>query len=305
MLIGAIEAGGTKMVCAVAEADCANTAKQEDNKGTCAQAKILDRISIPTTTPKETLAEIITYFKKWDIKALGIGCFGPVDLNKKSSTYGYITKTPKLEWADCNIVGILKDALQVPVGFDTDVNGAILGEVTWGAARDCSTAIYITIGTGVGVGVYCNGALLHGLVHPEGGHILLRKHPEDNYKGRCPFHATCVEGLASGPAIEERWGKKAHLLTDREEVWEMEAYYIAQAITDYIVTYSPEKIILWGGVMHVEQLFPIVRGKVKEMLAGYVHHPMVEEQMDQYIVPPALGEDPGILGAVRLGMLEL
>lgn len=301
MLIGGIEAGGTKMVCAVAEvADQGNTEKV----GAVGEVKILDRISLPTGQPKETIAEMIDYFKKWDIEALGIGCFGPVDLNRKSATYGYITKTPKLAWADCDIVGAFKEALQIPVGFDTDVNGAILGEVTWGAAKGCESAIYITIGTGVGVGVYCNGSLLHGLVHPEGGHMLLSKHPEDSYKGRCPFHANCVEGLAAGPAIEERWGKKGYELSDCAEVWELEAYYIAQAITNYIVTYSPEKIILWGGVMHQEHLFDMVRTRVKEMLGGYVHHPMVEDQIENYIIPPALGENPGILGAIRLGMLE-
>ncbi len=202
-------------------------------------------------------------------------------------------------------MGYFKNALKVPVGFDTDVNGAILGEVTWGAAKGCDCAIYITVGTGVGVGVYSNGRLLHGLVHPEAGHILLARHPEDNYKGRCPFHPNCMEGLASGPAIGERWGKPAAELADCDKVWEMEAYYIAQAVADYIVTYSPQKIILWGGVMHQEQLFPMVRSRVRELLNGYVHHEMLGEKIDEYIIPPALGEDPGILGAVRLGMLEL
>lgn len=294
MLIGGIEAGGTKMVCAVAEIE---------KDGAC--AKIIDRISLPTRQPGETLTEMIDYFKKWEIKALGIGCFGPVDLNRNSETYGHITKTPKPGWENCNIAGIFRDALQVPVGFDTDVNGAVLGEVTWGAAQGCDNAIYITVGTGVGVGVYSNGALLHGLVHPEAGHMLLQKHPNDTYQGRCPFHPNCVESLASGPAIEERWGKKAMELADCPEVWEMEAYYIAQAVTNYIVTYSPQKIILWGGVMHQEQLFDMIRTKVKEMLHGYIHHEMVEEKIEQYIIAPALGENPGILGAIRLGALEL
>ena len=172
-----------------------------------------------------TLTEIIDYFKKREIEALGIGCFGPVDLDRDSDMYGHITKTPKQGWENCDMVGVFREALQVPVGFDTDVNGAVLGEVTWGAAQGCGNAIYITIGTGVGVGVYSNGALLHGLVHPEAGHMLLQKHPKDTYKGRCPYHPNCVESLASGPAIEERWGKKAAELADRSEVWEMEAYY--------------------------------------------------------------------------------
>lgn len=286
MLIGGIEAGGTKMVCAVG-----------DENGV-----IKDRTSFPTRQPEETFADMIAYYRNWDIQALGIGCFGPVDLNRQSRTYGYITKTPKPGWGNCDIVGAFKDALGVPVGFDTDVNGAVLGEVTWGAAKGLDSAIYITIGTGVGVGVYVNGGLLHGLVHPEGGHILLIRHPKDTYEGKCPFHKNCVEGLAAGPSIEARWGKKAAELADRDEVWEMEAYYIAQAITDYIFSYSPQKIILWGGVMHQEKLFGMVRKEVLNLLNGYVAHEMITEHIDQYIVPPALGEDPGIMGAIKLGL---
>lgn len=286
MLIGGIEAGGTKMVCAVG-----------DENGV-----VKDRTSFPTRQPEETFADMIAYYRNWDIQALGIGCFGPVDLNRQSRTYGYITKTPKPGWGNCDIVGAFKDALGVPVGFDTDVNGAVLGEVTWGAAKGLDSAIYITIGTGVGVGVYVNGGLLHGLVHPEGGHILLIRHPKDTYEGKCPFHKNCVEGLAAGPSIEARWGKKAAELADRDEVWEMEAYYIAQAITDYIFSYSPQKIILWGGVMHQEKLFGMVRKEVLNLLNGYVAHEMITEHIDQYIVPPALGEDPGIMGAIKLGL---
>ncbi|MCI9231055.1 MAG: ROK family protein [Lachnospiraceae bacterium] len=286
MLIGGIEAGGTKMVCAVG-----------DENGV-----IKDRTSFPTRQPEETFADMIAYYRNWDIQALGIGCFGPLDLNRQSRTYGYITKTPKPGWGNCDIVGAFKDALGVPVGFDTDVNGAVLGEVTWGAAKGLDSAIYITIGTGVGVGVYVNGGLLHGLVHPEGGHILLIRHPKDTYEGKCPFHKNCVEGLAAGPSIEARWGKKAAELADRDEVWEMEAYYIAQAITDYIFSYSPQKIILWGGVMHQEKLFGMVRKEVLNLLNGYVAHEMITEHIDQYIVPPALGEDPGIMGAIKLGL---
>ena len=286
MLIGGIEAGGTKMVCAVG-----------DENGV-----IKDRTSFPTRQPEETFADMIAYYRNWDIQALGIGCFGPLDLNRQSRTYGYITKTPMPGWGNCDIVGAFKDALGVPVGFDTDVNGAVLGEVTWGAAKGLDSAIYITIGTGVGVGVYVNGGLLHGLVHPEGGHILLIRHPKDTYEGKCPFHKNCVEGLAAGPSIEARWGKKAAELADRDEVWEMEAYYIAQAITDYILSYSPQKIILWGGVMHQEKLFGMVRKEVLNLLNGYVAHEMITEHIDQYIVPPALGEDPGIMGAIKLGL---
>ncbi len=289
MLIGGIEAGGTKMICAVG-----------DENGT-----ILDRKSYPTRQPRETFGELISYFKGWDIKALGIGCFGPLDLNRQPETYGYITRTPKQGWENCNVVGTFQDALGVPVGFDTDVNGAVLGEVTWGAAQGVESAIYVTVGTGVGVGVYINGGLLHGLVHPEAGHILLMRHPEDHYKGRCPYHGNCMESLASGPAVEERWGQKGHLLADRDEVWELEAYYIGQAVADYILTYSPQKVILWGGIMHQEKLFGMVRKEVVKFLNGYVSHKMLQESIDDYIVAPALGEDPGIKGAIRLGVLAL
>ena len=165
------------------------------------------------------------------------------------------------------------------------------------------SAIYITIGTGVGVGVYANGGLLHGLIHPEGGHMLLAKHPKDTYKGKCPFHENCVEGLASGPAIEARWGKKGIELAGRDEVWELEAYYIAQAVTNYILAYSPQKVILWGGVMHQEQLFGMVRKEVQRLLNGYVaHETITTDKIADYIVPPALGEDPGIMGAIKLGI---
>lgn len=298
MLIGGIEAGGTKMVCAVGEVI------QGTGKG-AEQVRILDRISIPTRQPEETIGEMISYLKKWEIDALGIGSFGPLDLNRNSATYGYITSTPKKGWENCDMVGTFEKAFQVPVGFDTDVNGAILGEVLWGAAKGCDTAVYITIGTGVGVGVYCNGGLLHGLTHPEAGHILLAKHPEDSYKGSCPFHANCVESLASGPSITGRYGLPAAELFDRTEVWELESYYIAQAITNYILTYSPQKIILWGGVMHQSQLFGLVRKKVQEMLGGYVQNPMIHEKIEEYIIPPALGENPGIMGAFGLGLREL
>lgn len=288
-MLAGIEAGGTKMVCAVSDAEL-------NLKGSAV---------FPTTTPQETIAEMINYFRKFDIDAVGIGSFGPIDLNPKSPTYGYITKTPKTGWSDFDFVGVFKKAFGVPVGFDTDVNAAILGEVYKGAAYGCNNAIYITIGTGVGVGVYCNGGLVHGLVHPEAGHILLNRHPEDSFEGSCPFHKNCVEGMASGPAIEKRWGKSPKLLIENDKVWELEAYYIAQAVASYILTYSPEKVILWGGVMHQDKLFDMVRSNVKEILNGYVHSEMVASKIDQYIVKPALGEKPGITGALCLARIAL
>ena len=286
MLIGGIEAGGTKMVCAVG-----------DESG-----KVMDRVSFPTRQPEETFRDLIDYFKGRDIQALGVGCFGPLDLNKNSKTYGYITKTPKKGWEYCDVVGTLKNALNVPVGFDTDVNGAVLGEVTWGAAKGAESAIYIPVGPGGGGGVYVNGGLLHGLVHPEAGHMLLGRHPEDEYVSCCPYHKNCMEGLASGSAVSGRWGKKGVELADRDEVWELEAFYIGQAIANYVLAYSPQKIILWGGVMHQEKLFDMVRREAKNMLNGYIPHDMILNSMEEYIVPPALGEDPGIMGAIKLGL---
>lgn len=286
MLVGGIEAGGTKMVCAVG-----------DENG-----RVMDRVSFSTRQPEETFKDLIDYFKGRDIQALGVGCFGPLDLNKESRTYGYITKTPKKGWEYCDVVGTLKKALEVPVGFDTDVNGAVLGEVTWGAAKGAESAIYITVGTGVGVGVYINGGLLHGLVHPEAGHMLLMRRPGDEYESCCPYHKNCMEGLASGSAVSGRWGKKGAELADRDEVWELEAFYIGQAIANYVLAYSPQKIILWGGVMHQERLFDMVRTQARDMLNGYIPHDMILEHMDEYIVPPALGEDPGIMGAIKLGL---
>ena len=288
MRLGALEAGGTKMVCAIGNE----------------LGEIFERVSIPTETPEITMPKPIAYFKDKEIEALGIGCFGPIDLNRKSETYGYITTTPKLKWANYNIVGAFKEALGVPVGFDTDVNGSALGEATWGITKGLENSVYFTIGTGVGAGIISNGRLLHGMLHPEGGHVLLAKHPEDTYAGKCPYHRNCLEGLAAGPAIEERWGKKGIELADRKEVWEMEAFYIGQAIVDYIVILSPQRIILGGGVMHQEHMMPLVREEVKRQLNGYIQTKELED-LDSYIVLPSLNDNQGIMGALKLAMDEL
>ena len=283
MRLGALEAGGTKMVCAIG-----------DENG-----NIFEQVSIPTTTPEETMPKLISYFKDKEIEALGIGCFGPIDPDPRSKTYGYITSTPKLAWADYNIVGAFKEALGCPVGFDTDVNGSVLGEVTFGQAKDKNCVIYITIGTGIGAGIYIEGKLLHGMLHPEAGHVLMHRRNDDSYEGKCPYHKTCFEGLAAGPAIEERWGSKAFELKDRDEVWDLEAYYIAQALSNYILTLSPQMIILGGGVMHQEQLFPLIRKYVAEMLNGYIKTEELEN-IESYIVPASLNDDQGIMGCLEL-----
>jgi fructokinase len=285
MLYGALEAGGTKMVCAIG-----------DENG-----KIYEQVSIPTLTPDETMPKIIEYFKNKDIKAIGIACFGPIDLNKSSETYGYITSTPKTAWKNFDIVGCVKDALNIPVGFDTDVNGSLLGEITWGCAKGLTDAIYLTIGTGIGGGVMTNGKLLHGMLHPELGHIIIAKSQSDKGECVCPYHDSCFEGLAAGPSIEKRWGSKAKDLADRQEVWELEADYIGTALVNFCMTLSPQKIILGGGVMHQMQLFPLIREVFKEKMAGYINTKTLEN-LDEYIVPASLNDDQGIMGAVKLAI---
>jgi fructokinase len=284
MVIGAIEAGGTKFVCGLGNED----------------GVISERISIPTTTPEETMAEVVSFFKDKGIEALGVGSFGPVDLEQSSATYGFITSTPKPHWAQFDLVGELKKYFDVPIGFDTDVNAAALGESLWGAAAGLDSCLYMTVGTGIGVGALVEGKLIHGLTHPEMGHIMVRRHGDDTYVGRCPYHGDCLEGLAAGPAIEERWGKKGIELKESPEVWEMEAHYLAQAIANYILILSPKKVIVGGGVMKQDQLFPLVRGKVKEILGGYVQSGQILEDIDEYIVPPGLGDNAGLAGALGL-----
>lgn len=288
MRLGALEAGGTKMVCAIGNEN----------------GEIFEQISIPTETPEVTIPKMIEYFKDKKIEALGIGSFGPVDLDRNSPTYGYITSTPKLAWTNCDLVGAFKKVLQIPVGFDTDVNGSALGEATWGALKGLDSGLYITIGTGVGVGILSGGKLLHNMLHPEAGHILLVKDEKDHFEGACPFHKNCLEGLAAGPAIEARYGAPAVQLQEREDVWELEAYYIAQALVSYILTVSPRKIILGGGVMHQKQLFPLIRSKTKELLNDYIKTKELED-WDSYIVPAQLGGDQGIMGCLQLAVLEL
>ena len=285
-LFGALEAGGTKMVCAIGDGN----------------GNILERVSIPTLTPAETMPAMIEFFKGKGISALGIGCFGPVDLDKKSPTYGYITSTPKLAWTNYPIVAEFEKALGIPVGFDTDVNAAALGEATWGCTKELDNSIYITVGTGIGVGVIIDKKPYHGMLHPEGGHIFLARHPQDPMeRGVCPYHELCLEGLASGPSIQARWGKPGVELADRKEVWELEAYYLAQAICSYIMILSPERIIVGGGVAHQEQMMPLIRKEVLRQMGGYIAAKGMQD-LDNYIVLPSLNDNQGILGALKLAM---
>ena len=286
-LYGAIEAGGTKFVCAVGTSPSDLTA----------------RARVPTTSPQATLAECLEFFRSQPkIAALGVGCFGPVELHRSAPHYGHVTTTPKPGWGNVDIVGPLRDALSVPIGFDTDVNAAVLGESRWGAAQNLETAIYITIGTGIGGGALLGGQLAHGLVHPEMGHLLLPREPDDlAFAGHCSFHGgRCWEGLASGPALERRWGKPAETLPPEHPAWDLEARYIASALTSLVLVLSPERLILGGGVMQQDALFPLVRHHLKHSLAGYVQAAQLDEGLDQYVVPPLLGTKSGIAGALAL-----
>lgn len=289
-LWGGIEAGGTKFVCAVGTGP-------ED---------IREEVRFPTTSPAECIEKSIAFFRPYreqgELGAIGIACFGPLDPDPASPTFGYITTTPKPGWGNVDIAGPIRKALGVPVGFDTDVNGAALGEGAWGAARGLDTFVYITIGTGIGGGAMVNGTLVHGLLHPEMGHVFVpHDRARDPFEGGCPYHGDCLEGLAAGPTIEKRCGQRAETLPADHPVWDLEAEYLAYGLIPQIYILSPQRIIMGGGVMEQAHLFPRVRRRVREILNGYVQAPAIQEDIDNYIVPPALGNRAGVLGAIALG----
>lgn len=290
MRLGALEAGGTKMVLSIGDE----------------QGNVFERQSFPTKTPEETMPELIEYFKDKSIEALGIGSFGPLDLNTASKTYGYVTTTPKLSWQNYPLMPAMRDALKIPVGIDTDVNAACLAETRLGAGKGLANCLYVTVGTGIGAGVVVNGQLLHGLVHPEWGHILLRPHPEDPVvRGVCPFHDGCLEGLASGPSFDARWGMSAKELPDDHIGWKIEAYYLAQLCVTAVLALSSEHIVLGGGVMQRAHLFPMVREETVRLLSGYIAHDKILHHIDEFITPPGLGINSGVAGALLLAASAL
>ncbi len=288
-MLGTVEAGGTKFVCGVGNET----------------GEIIERISIPTTIPAETMGKVFSFFRDRSVEAIGIGCFGPLDLDLNSPTYGSITSTPKTAWRMFNILKEMQREFPIPVIIDTDVNAAVLAEHRWGAGKDVSHCLYLTVGTGIGGGAVVDGKVVHGLLHPEMGHILVKRHPKDTFSGNCPSHGDCLEGMASGPAIEKRWGSKGTDLFLAHPAWELEAYYLAQALVNYIYILSPQRLILGGGVMKQSQLFPLIRKNVLEMLHGYIDKEEILHSIDRYIVPPALGDNAGLCGGLVLAMSGL
>jgi len=288
-LYGGIEAGGTKFVAAVGSGP----------------ENIIAKTQFPTTTPRETIGKAIEFFRnaalKTPLAGIGIASFGPLDLDKKSPTYGYITTTPKPGWANTDLVKPFQEAFKVPVAIDTDVNGAALGECKWGAAQGLDTFIYLTIGTGIGGGGMINGKLMHGLTHPEMGHILIPHDlAKDPFPGCCPYHKDCFEGLASGTAVWKRWGMPPEKLPPAHKAWELEAGYIAAGVMNLVLTISPKKIILGGGIMKTPGLMESVRVKVQYLLNNYVNSSAIRDNIRDYIAAPGLEDMAGVLGAIAL-----
>ncbi len=288
-LWGGVEAGGTKFVCAVGTGP-------DDLR---AEARFA------TTDPGETLGRTVEFFRAatrehGELAGLGVACFGPVDLDPESATWGHVTTTPKPGWAGADVAGTLGRELGVPVAFDTDVNGAALGEQRWGAARGLDTLVYVTVGTGIGGGGLVAGAPMHGLLHPEMGHLVVPRHPDDAFAGVCPFHGDCLEGLASGPALEARAGARGETLADDHPVWTLEAHYLAVLATNLTLILSPQRLIMGGGVMRRRRLYDLVRRGLCRRLAGYLKTPEIVEHVGRYLVPPLLGERAGVLGAIAL-----
>jgi fructokinase len=276
-LVGGIEAGGSKFVCAVGSGP-------ED----------IQTVEFPTTQPGETIGHAVDFFRSHaPVVAVGIASFGPIDPNPRSPTFGYITSTPKKSWKNCDFAGAVGRALGVPVAFDTDVNAAALAEFQWGSGRGVGSFIYVTVGTGIGGGAMLDGRLLHGRSHPEMGHVRIpHDRLRDPFAGNCPYHGDCLEGLAAGPAIEARWGQPAHLLADGHAAWDLEAEYLALGILSWTCTLAPERVILGGGVMLREELFPKIRVRLSQLLNGYMEPPD--------LAAPKLGQRAGVLGAIAL-----
>jgi fructokinase len=291
---GGIEAGGTKFVCMVAQ----------DPR------RVINETRILTTHPDQTISQVVEFFEPYaqhaELAAIGIASFGPLDLDPASPTYGYVTTTPKPNWNQVDLRGRIQRALHLPITFDTDVNAAAFGEHYWiPENRSLDPFAYMTVGTGIGVGVLANGRPVHGLVHSEIGHVPVpHDWKRDPFPGICPYHRDCLEGLASGEALSKRWGQAGEVLPVSHPGWDLEAEYIALALTNLIYVFSPRKIVLGGGVPQHDGFIPAVRSKLQKLLNGYIHSPLVLEKIDEYIVPPALGNRSGVLGAIAMAAAQ-
>lgn len=289
-LYGGIEAGGTKFVCMV------GTGPDD----------VADEVRFTTTLPDETIRTAIGFFEPYvrrgELSALGIASFGPVDLTPGSPTFGYITTTPKPNWSHVNLKGLVEQALGLPVAFDTDVNAAAYGEYYWNEGNhQLDPFLYVTIGTGIGVGVLANKVPVHGLIHCEAGHFAIpHDWQKDPFAGACPYHGDCLEGLASGPAMAQRWGQPAETLPGDHAGWALEAEYIALAVANLIYAYSPQRIVLGGGVTQHKGLLEVVHKMVREHLNDYIQSAMILDMIDEYIVMPSLGNRSGVLGAIAM-----
>ena len=289
---GAVEAGGTKFVVAIGNAE----------------GEILAEERFPTTDPVATLAVTGEFLRRRGqefgaFAAIGVASFGPVELDKSSPHYGFIVQTPKAGWSHTDMAGTLTRELRCPIGFDTDVNAAALAEHRWGAARDVLNLVYLTIGTGIGGGVVVNGVPIHGLMHPEIGHIYPRRHPlDESFAGVCPFHRDCMEGVASGPAILARTGATLAELGETHPQWEIQADYLGQLCAHLVVTVSPQRIVMGGGVMSQTRLLPLIRARMRYWLGGYIERSEIGSGIDHYVVAPGLGDRAGVLGALVLAM---
>ncbi len=294
-LFGGVEAGGTKFICAVGRAP----------------DTVVAQAQFPTEEPEGTLDNVVHFFQEQEkqhgtLAGFGIATFGPAEVNLASPHWGRISQTPKPGWSGADIVGRFRTAFGVPVGFDTDVNGAALAEAHWGASVDTAQSVYITVGTGIGGGIVVDGKALHGLLHPEIGHIRPRVVASDEgFAGVCPFHGDCLEGLASGPAIKARWGASLGGLPQDHPAWAMEANYLGQLCAQLILMVSPQRIVLGGGVMNHHELFPLIREQAQRWLGGYVDTLKDPGALDSVIVPPALGTRSGIYGALYLAQNAL
>ncbi|NQU48502.1 MAG: ROK family protein [Planctomycetes bacterium] len=291
-IFGAVEAGGTKFCCAVGTGP-------ED---------LHAEVRLDTLDPVQTLAAVVDFFMQHrdGLTALGVGSFGPIDLRCRSATYGHITTTPKPGWSNTDIVGYLQRHLKLPVGFETDVAVSALGEARWGAAQGVGDFVYLTVGTGIGGAVVSNDQIVHGLLHPEIGHMRIPRVPGDTFAGVCKYHGDCLEGLASGPALKERWQMDPSKLPADHIAWQIQAQNIAASLVNLILTTSPRRIILGGGVMVQQHLLPLIHQHVLQLLNQYLHaDELSPERIQNFIVSPGLGDRAGILGGLLLAEMAL